>query len=87
MATKKFNELQNFSDEDLLNELKDAKSEYDSLKFDHAVTGLENPLTLRNMRRDIARLNTEVRRRELTSFTEEQLNKRDRIKLRRKLNK
>ncbi|MEZ4906964.1 MAG: 50S ribosomal protein L29 [Saprospiraceae bacterium] len=85
MATKKFNELQNFSDEELINELKETKTEFDSLKFDHTVTGLENPLRIRMMRRDIARLNTEIRRRELVNYTEEQLNKRDKIRLRRKL--
>jgi len=35
------------------------------MKFEHAIRGLENPLTLREVRRDIARLKTEVRRREL----------------------
>jgi large subunit ribosomal protein L29 len=87
MATKKYLELQNFTDADLLNELKEAKAEYKSMKFDHAITGLENPLKLRGLRRDIARLNTEVRKRELVAMTDDQLGKRSKIRLRRKLNK
>jgi large subunit ribosomal protein L29 len=87
MATKKYLELQNFNDADLLNELKEAKAEYKKLKFDHAITGLENPLTLRNLRRDVARLNTEVRKRELDKMTDLQLSNRSKIRQRRKLNK
>jgi large subunit ribosomal protein L29 len=87
MATKKYLELQNMDDADLMTELSEAKAEYTKLRFDHAITGLENPLTLRNLRRDIARLNTEIRKRELGKMTDELLARRSRIVLRRKLNK
>lgn len=87
MATKKYLELQDFSDVDLNKELTEAKDEYIKLKFDHAVKGLENPLSLRSLRRDISRLNTEVRKRELAKMTEMEIGKRDRLRLRRKLNK
>lgn len=51
------------------NELKD-KLEYEektlrSLTLQHAVSQLENPMKLRQSRRAIARLQTELRRREL----------------------
>lgn len=84
MATKKFTELQDYSNEDLLNELTNTKSQYSKLKFDHALRGLDNPLTLREVRKDIARLNTEVRRREVAEMTPEQMAKRTRIRERRK---
>ncbi len=87
MATKKFLELQEFTDVDLENELNEAQVEYRKLKFDHAVAGLENPLVLRTLRRDIARIKTEMKRRELAAMTSEEIAKRDRIRLRRKLNK
>lgn len=87
MATKKYLELQNMDDADLMSELTEAKAEYSKLRFDHAITGLENPLTLRNLRRDIARLNTEIRKRELAKMTEQQLARRSRIIQRRKLSK
>ena len=35
------------------------------LKLNHTVTPLENPLEIKAVRRDIARLNTEIRQREL----------------------
>ena len=87
MATKKFIELQEFSDEELINELKETQAQYQKLKFDHATKGLENPLVLREVRRDIARLKTEVRRRELASASEEKLAKRSKIRERRRRNK
>lgn len=84
MATKKFLELQDFSDADLKSELEASEVQYQKLKFDHAVKGLDNPLTLREVRRDIARLQTEVRRRELAGLSEEELAKRSRIRNRRR---
>jgi len=48
---------------------------------------VDNPLTLREVRRDIARLKTEVRRRELAGMSEEDLSRRDRIRNRRKRQK
>ncbi len=87
MATKKYLEVVELSDEDLKKELAEAREDYVKLKFDHSVTGLENPLSIRSLRRDIARLNTEIRRREVAAMTEKEIAKRDRLRLRRKLNK
>lgn len=84
MATKKFLELQDFSDTDLQSELETTQTQFQKLKFDHAVKGLDNPLVLREVRRDIARLQTEIRRRELANMSEEQLAKRSRIRERRR---
>lgn len=84
MATKKFLELQDFSDSDLRGELETTETQYQKLKFDHAVKGLDNPLVLREVRRDIARLETEIRRREIANLSEEQLAKRSKIRNRRR---
>lgn len=65
MATKKSIELKEFSTEELMNELKETEVQYGKMKFEHAIRGLENPLTLREVRRDIARMKTEMRKREL----------------------
>lgn len=65
MATKKSIELKEFSAEELMNELKETEVQYGKMKFEHAIRGLENPLTLREVRRDIARMKTEMRKREL----------------------
>ncbi len=84
MASKKYLELQDFADADLLNELKETRAQYQKLKFDHTIKGLDNPLLLRDVRRDIARLNSEVRRREIGKMSEEDLGNRSKIRARRK---
>ena len=83
MATKKSIELKEFSNEELLNELKITQIQYGKMKFEHAIRGLENPLTLREVRRDVARMQTELRRRELTSVD---AGTRDKIRIRRRRN-
>ena len=65
MASKKYLELLDFTDDDLLNELKETSAQFEKMRFDHAIKGLDNPLSIREVRRDLARLNTEIRRREL----------------------
>jgi large subunit ribosomal protein L29 len=35
------------------------------LEFAHAISPLENPMTIRGLRRDIARLKTELRKKEI----------------------
>lgn len=84
MATKKYIELTEMSDSDLQAELKQINVQYQKQRFDHTIKGLDNPLMLRNTKRDIARLQTEIRRRELAALTPEQLAKRSKIRSRRK---
>ncbi len=84
MASKKYLELQEIADVELLSELESTEKEYQRMRFDHAAKGLENPLELRDIRRDIARLNTEIRRRQLAAATPEQLAKRSKIRARRR---
>lgn len=84
MASKKYQQLQEFSDDELNNELQETEAQYQKLRFDHAVTGLDNPLVLREVRRDIARMHTEVRSRELAGMSEAELAKRSKIRARRR---
>ncbi len=84
MATKKFEELKSYSDDDLQSELNHTQQQFQKLKFDHAIRGLDNPLTLREVRRDIARLKTEIRRRELENLSQEEISNRSRIRKRRR---
>ncbi len=84
MATKKFIELNEMSDDDLRAELVQINVQYQKLRFDHTIKGLDNPVTLKDTRRDIARIRTELRRREVAALTPEQTAKRSRIRLRRK---
>jgi large subunit ribosomal protein L29 len=84
MATKKFLELQDYTAEELANELKQTEAQYQRLSFDHSIRGLDNPLALREVRRDIARLKTEVRRREVAEMSNEDLASRTKIRARRR---
>lgn len=84
MASKKFQELQEYSLEDLQVELETTEKSYVKMKFDHAIKGLEDPMRLREVRRDIARMLTEIRRRELLEAPSEVLAGRSRIRRRRR---
>ena len=69
---------------DMQAELASMTNEYQTMKFDHAVKGLPNPLELREVRRNIARIHTEARRRELAAMTPEQLELRSKLRSRRR---
>ena len=84
MASKKYLELQDFSDADLLTELEGIEAEYAKMRFDHNVQGLDNPMDLRELRKDVARIKTEIRRRELANMSEAELGKRSKIRARRR---
>jgi large subunit ribosomal protein L29 len=84
MATKKYIEIGEMSDADLKTELNQINVQFQKLRFDHTIKGLDNPLNLRNTRRDIARIQTEIRRREVAAMTPEQTAKRSKIRLRRR---
>jgi large subunit ribosomal protein L29 len=85
MAQNKL-DLAGFSDADLVQERDSKVKELFDAKFDHAVKGLANPLELRAMRRDIARINTEIRRRELAAMSPEELDMRSKRRERRRRN-
>jgi large subunit ribosomal protein L29 len=81
---KNYIELKEMSDGDLQTELKQINSQYQKLRFDHTIKGLDNPVNLRNTKRDIARIKTEIRRREMDTMTPAQTAKRSKIRLRRR---
>ena len=61
----KASEIHNMTNVELDKKLKDLKSELFNLRFRHASGQLDNPLSIRTCKRDIARVNTEIRAREL----------------------
>lgn len=50
---------------ELKEKLKEEKGTYAKLKLGHAISALENPMKIKVMRRTIARMTTELRKREL----------------------
>jgi large subunit ribosomal protein L29 len=84
MPSKKYIELQEFALDELKNELAETQKQYQKLEFDHTLKGLENPLALKEVRRDVARMKTELRRREIAELNPEQLAGRSKKIARRK---
>ena len=81
---KNYIELKEMSDKDLQGELSQISAQYQKLRFDHTIKGLDNPVNLRTTKRDIARIKTEIRRREVSAMTPEQVALRSKIRLRRR---
>jgi len=61
----KISEIRELSTPDLLERIDTEKSMIVRLKLNHAISPLDNPQKIKAARRTIARLNTELRRREL----------------------
>ena len=59
--------LDEMSVKDLEKELSELKTELFKLKFSLATSGLDNPLKVREVRRNIARVQTEIRKRSLAA--------------------
>ncbi len=61
----KANEIHEMNETDLAVKLKDARVELFNLRFQHATGQLDNPTKIAAVKRDIARLHTEIRAREI----------------------
>ena len=61
----KAEEIRAMSSEELLRKLDDLKEELFNLRFQMATAQLDNPMRIREVRRDIARVKTILREREL----------------------
>ena len=63
----KAKEVKEMTSEELAKKLAELKSELFNLRFRLASGQLDNPVSIRNCKRDIARVNTEIRARELNA--------------------
>ena len=61
----KMNELKDLELKDLVEKLETTELRLQQLKLNHAIAPLENPSQIKAARRDIARMKTELRQREL----------------------
>ncbi len=61
----KINKIKEMSSPELEKELSELKSELFKLRFSLATNGLENPMKIKEVRKDIARVKTVLRQREL----------------------
>ena len=68
MANKKYEfnkSLKDFSDADLSVRVNEDTVRLKKMEFAHAISPLENPMSIRNLRKDIARIKTEMKKRTL----------------------
>jgi large subunit ribosomal protein L29 len=68
MANKKFEfnkNLKDLNENDLNARVTEDSLRLKKLEFAHAISPLENPMTIRDLRKDIARLKTELQKRKL----------------------
>ena len=61
----KINKIREMSSQDLEKELGELKSELFKLRFSLATNGLDNPMRIKEVKKDIARVKTVLRQREL----------------------
>lgn len=66
----KNNKLKEMSSPELEKELSELKSELFKLRFSLATNGLDNPLKIKEVRKDIARVKTILRQREIKENNE-----------------
>jgi large subunit ribosomal protein L29 len=60
----KQSEIKQLSEAELQEKLSETKKSYSDLKMAHAISPLENPIQLRDARRTVARVATEITNRE-----------------------
>ena len=61
----KINKINEMSSPELEKELSELKTELFKLRFSLATNGLDNPMKIKEVKKDIARINTVLRKREL----------------------
>ena len=61
----KINKIREMSSPELEKELEELKSELFKLRFSLATSGLDNPMKIKGVRKDIAKIKTILREREL----------------------
>lgn len=61
------NSLKEMSEQDLKSRIEEDELRLKKLKFAHTVSPLENPMNIRDVRKDLARVKTELRKKQLGS--------------------
>lgn len=63
--TTRNQEIQAMSAEDVTRNIQEGTTRLQRMMFSHAITPIENPMAIRSLRRDLAKLKTEARRKQL----------------------
>ncbi|SHE41783.1 50S ribosomal protein L29 [Flavisolibacter ginsengisoli] len=57
--------IQGLSEQDLLARISEDEQRLKKLEFAHAISPLENPMSIRGLRKEVARLKTELKKKQL----------------------
>jgi large subunit ribosomal protein L29 len=66
MALKKYSEITGMNSETLTRDLKNNIEDLHRLKLEHKMKGLQNPVQIKFLRREIAKMQTEMTKRSAT---------------------
>jgi large subunit ribosomal protein L29 len=69
MKKKKGTDLKDLTVVELQDKLQDERGTLSKLRFSHTVSPIENPMQLRSKKKEVARILTELRKRELAPNT------------------
>jgi large subunit ribosomal protein L29 len=59
--------IQDLNEQDLQARIKEDELRLKKLEFAHAISPLENPMSVRGLRRELARLKTELKKKQLSA--------------------
>jgi large subunit ribosomal protein L29 len=59
--------IQTLSEQDIAARIKEDELRLKKLEFAHAISPLESPMTIRNLRKELARLKTELKKKQLSA--------------------
>jgi large subunit ribosomal protein L29 len=59
--------IQGLSEQDLQARIKEDEMRLKKLEFAHAISPLENPMSIRSLRRELSRLKTELKKKQLSA--------------------
>jgi large subunit ribosomal protein L29 len=68
----KNSEILELSTEEIVARISEERANLTKLKFAHTVSAIENPTRIRKVRKDVARLNTELTKRKAADAAEKQ---------------
>jgi large subunit ribosomal protein L29 len=66
-----YSEIEELTTQEIVEKIDESKDSLTRMKLNHNISPLENPLLIRQVRREIAKFKTELRKRELSSTIEE----------------
>lgn len=59
------NEIQSLSESEIVSKINETKQQLNRMTFSHAITPIENPMNLRKTRKEIAIMQTALRKKQL----------------------